>query len=107
MLKINELYFENSQFGGSYQLVEVNPYYKYENKVKTDIIEGYKYTVILLKKGYERLDVKIEGALQIQPGKLDIPVEFEDLKVSCYQTFDSAKKLMLKATADKIKIISK
>lgn len=106
-MKITELVFDNRQFGKRMQLVGVEPYFSYRDGKKTEDIEGYKYTVVLLEKEYEKLSVKVEGAKQIdiQEGeKVDIPIKFTDLEVGFFQNFEN-KNLFLKAKAKGIELV--
>ena len=107
MIKITELKLDVGQFGKKMNLVEVEPYYNYEKGEKTDIIGGYKYTVVLLDYNYEKLAVKIEGDRKIEElEKYDIPIKFKNLEVGLYQDFKT-KVVNLKATADDIEIVQK
>ena len=79
----------------------VRPYYTYENGVRTDKLEGFRYSVILLEKGYYALNVKIPGEQKIEwvPGQ-SIPVKFTGLKLKLY--YDRAKRVQIAASAEDI-----
>ena len=104
-MKVNDLKFDNKQFGQKMNLVGVEPSYIYENNKKTDKIDGYKYTVVLLDADYEKITVKIEGARLVEDQeKYDIPIKFTGLEVRFYQDF-TTKVNHLKAKAKSIEIV--
>ena len=73
-------------FGSHYLLVDVNPVFAYTNGKVTDQVTGYRYTVVLPEKCYERLDVRVEGTVAAFQKPINSPFEvaFEDLQVSFY-----------------------
>lgn len=98
------LYVDNSCLGKDMLLVETAPYYEYVNKVRTGNILGYKYTVVLPQKGFEKLDVKIPGKrlLEVQAGQ-NIPVSFNKLQVRSYVAYRNDRaSLQFTAEADGI-----
>ncbi len=82
------LYIDPNCFGKDMLLVETAPYYEYIDKVRSNNILGYKYTVVLPQRGFEKLDVKISGnkLLDVKPGD-NISVSFKDLQVKPYLMF--------------------
>lgn len=89
MIKISDLKIDTKCFGGEYLLVDIVPYYKYQDKKRTDILEGYRYDVALPKFKMEKLSVKIPNntpIVDIVNGE-EIPMKnviFEGLEVGCY-----------------------
>lgn len=48
-------------FGKKLWLVDVAPAYEYKDGVKTDRLEGYRYTITLPEKNFEKISVRIPG----------------------------------------------
>ncbi len=65
-------------------VIGTTPYYEYQNGAKTSTILGYKYNTILPNLSYEKLNVKIAGALQLDVADEAIPVKFEDVEAKMY-----------------------
>lgn len=64
------------------------PVYEYVNNQKTDNIIGTCYEIVLVEKGFERLNVKVPGANtlpEIKDGS--VPVAFDNLEIgiSCFK----------------------
>ncbi len=98
---IKNLTINNSCLGKTMYLAGVAPSYKYdENKNRTSEIEGYRYDVALVDRGFERLSVKIPGAQQVETKEGEvIPVSFDGLEVRIYVI---GGELKLSASAQKI-----
>ena len=52
----------NKTIGKNPVLVDVAPAYVYENGKRTGEVSGFKYTVALPDKAFEKLTIKIDGA---------------------------------------------
>lgn len=107
-LKITDLKIDINSLGGNFLLVDIVPYYAYENGEKTDTLEGYRYDIALPKHKMEKLSVKIPISSSNIPlvdvnKDEEIPmlkqVLFENLEVSSYFMQGN---INLKATATKI-----
>lgn len=107
-LKITDLKIDVSSLGGNFLLVDIVPYYVYQNGEKTDILEGFRYDIALPKHKMEKLSVKIPISSCSVPlvdinKDEEIPmlkqVFFEGLEVSSYFMQGNVN---LKATATKI-----
>lgn len=100
-LPLSGLCIDNTCLGQDMVVTGVRPYYTYENGVRTDKLEGFRYSVILLEKGYYALNVKIPGEQKIElvPGQ-SIPVKFTGLKLKLY--YDRAKRVQIAASAEDI-----
>ena len=96
----DNLWIDNSCLGKEMLLVETAPYFEYVNKVRTNNILGYKYTVVLPQRGFEKLDVKIPGnkLLEVQAGQ-SIPMSFTALQVRPYISYNKAGRDSLQFTA--------
>lgn len=89
--------------GDTLMLVDVTPYYLYDNNgVKTGTIGGFRYTVACPKLALEKVSVKIEGEQRLDKPEKDYPkVVFSDLELSLYwskqgyQVSAKAKDIML------------
>ncbi len=90
--------------GANLILLEVAPYNQYKHGVKTDIVEGYRYTVVEDKK-YEKLSVKIPSSTpaitneQIESSKSKIFVTFENGIAKPYRTSNGEYALSCSATS--------
>lgn len=98
---IKNLLIDPACLGKTMYLAGVTPSYKYDdNKQKTNEIEGYRYDVALVERGFERLAVKIPGTQQIETKDGEImAVAFEGLEIKVYVINGELK---LSATAQKI-----
>lgn len=83
-LDINGLHIDVASLGKMY-LTKVLPYYAYENKERTDRVEGYKYVVVLPMMEFSSLAVKIEGSqlMSVERGDETV-VQFDNLIVKLY-----------------------
>lgn len=79
-----------SVIGTDYRLTGIRPYYEYKEGVRTTNIKGYTYEVVLIEKGFEKINVKIEGedklSNDVSYEQLDkgIPVIFEGIEPGIY-----------------------
>lgn len=107
MIKINDLKIDVNCFGGEFLLVDIVPYYKYQDGKRIDILEGYRYDVALPKLKMEKLNVKIPNSapiVDIVNGE-EIPMKnvmFEGLEVGCYM---SDRNINLTATAKRVSFV--
>lgn len=81
-LKLTDLVIDPKCLGNRFLLVGIEATYLYKNGEKTEIQNGYKYTVMLPEKKCEKLSVKIEGKQQIPDEYCE--VEFEGLQIYIY-----------------------
>ena len=65
-MKINGIVLDTLQFGDNFKLVDVHAANVYENGNRTDRISGYRYTVVMVDYGFERIDVTIDGTKQME-----------------------------------------
>ena len=84
-MTVTDLIIDPRTIGASPLLVDVTPVMKYENRVRTDEIIGYKYTVALPAHNLDKLAVKIEGPKQMDAPNGYIEVQFKDLEIYVYQ----------------------
>ena len=96
------LLVRNECLGTEMQVTGVRGYFTYANGIKSNVIEGYKYTMVLPKKNFASLDVKIPGSkiLDVRPGE-HFPVAFDDLEIKIY--YDNNRKAQLTARATGVK----
>lgn len=86
--------------GNKLLLTEVKPYYDYVNGTRSTEVAGYKYTVVLLERRYDKLVVKIPGTQQLElKDNETISVRLDNLKIEPYWT---ANGYAVRATADRI-----
>ena len=74
-MKINKLILASEQFGHKFILAAMTTAKEYLDGKPTGKVKGYKYTIVLPECAYERIDVLIEGAPQIE--RLNGPLEVE------------------------------
>ena len=76
----------NKTIGKNPVLVDVAPAYVYENGKRTGEVSGFKYTVALPDKAFEKLTIKIDGECKLEkPDDRHYPVViFEEIgRASC------------------------
>ena len=83
-MKLSDLKIDPQSLGNKLLLVDIIPSYTYIDGKGTDTITGYRYTVVLTEKSYEKINVRIDGKQQ-----LDVPdgyaeVIFQDLELYIY-----------------------
>lgn len=84
-MKIRDIVIDAEKtVGTKFMLVDVNPYYKYENQERTDEIDGYKYSCVLPERKYQALNVKIKGEKRIELKSESVPVVFNGLLLKGY-----------------------
>lgn len=94
----------NGSVGNNLVLVDVAPIKAYVDGRRTDQVSGYRYTVAMPDKAFDKLVVKIDGELRIdKPQEGNYPkVVFEGLDLSLYWSPDGHK---VSAKADDIKAV--
>ena len=104
-MKLSEIKIDvNRTLGTRFWLVEVSPAYEYKDGVKTDNLVGYRYTVTLPEKNFEKIGVKVPGASVVTEIKGYVEVKFRGLEVTPYQ---SGRDIALSAKAESIEILDK
>ena len=83
----------NKTVGKNPVLVDVAPSYVYENGKRTGEVSGFKYTVALPDKAFEKLTVKIDGECKLEkPDDKHYPVViFDGLEMRPYSTPEGNK----------------
>lgn len=87
--------------GGKLLLVDVTPSYASVDGHRTGSVTGYKYTVVLEERMFDKLSVRIDGDKQIDKpidGNSRIYVRFDNLELSLYWT-NSGHQVAAKASA--------
>ncbi len=83
-MKLTELIIDTRTLGKKLLLVDVSPYYAYAEGKKTEVVEGYRYTVALPDRMFEKVSVKIKGDAQMDNPDTYIDVSFEGLELFIY-----------------------
>ena len=65
-MKLTEIIVDRKTVGKTLLLVDVLPVYHYEKGEKTEIVEGYRYMLILPEKNFQKIGVKILGDKQME-----------------------------------------
>lgn len=76
-MKTNKLILAKEQFGSKFILAGIIPAKEYIDGKPTGKVKGYKYTIVLPECAYERIDVLIDGAPQIEHLNDSIEVELK------------------------------
>lgn len=86
--------------GKDCMLIAIMPENLYVDNKRTDTIVGYKYEVVLLGNGYEKLVVKIAGEkrLDVDFAEGGVPVEFIGLTMTQYYNREGKVAISAKAT---------
>ena len=75
MLKVTDIIPDvTKSIGTQLWLLDVRPYYKYDNGIRSTAVEGYKYTIAAIDKGLAKLDVKIPGVQLMDAPEKYLPV---------------------------------
>lgn len=95
----------NKTIGKNPVLVDVAPAYVYENGKRTGEVSGFKYTVALPDKAFEKLMIKIDGECKLEkPDDRHYPVViFDGLEMRPYWTPEGYK---VSATAKNIRAVN-
>lgn len=84
MIKIGNLIIDSRSLGSKLWLTDVIPAYEYRDGRRTENIVGYRYTVALPERGFEKINVKIDGKqLMDAPGGYE-EVIFDGLEIFIY-----------------------
>lgn len=100
MLSAKELWLDNASVGAM-KLCEVRPAYDYKDGVRQADVSGYRYVVVLMEHGLEKISVTIPGPQLIEFDGDYKNVVFDGLKVRPYVGRDG--KLAVTATATGVK----
>lgn len=107
-IKVEDIKLTKEQItkGGTMILVDVAPYFKYKDNEKTDIVEGYRYTVALPNQKFEKIGVKVAGNQQLEISDDDsmMQVDFTGFEAKFFRNFKT-KEYILTANADSIEVI--
>lgn len=86
MVSIRDVRIDPASIGKTKLLVDVVPVYAYKEKMRTDVILGYRYVVALPQLSYEKLGVRIDGAQLLEKPDSAVEVEFSGLELSAYES---------------------
>jgi len=91
-------------FGRKFWLVDVAPVYEYKDGNKTDHLEGYRYTVTLPEKNFEKIGVRIPGDPVVDHVEGYSECKFAGLEATVYQ---SGRDFAFSAKATSIELLGK
>ena len=98
-MNIRDLKVDPECLGQKKLLVDVRPAYDYKDGKRTDTVTGFRYDIALPKHALEKLSVRIDGDLQMQPpAEGFVEVEFTGLEIGMYEK-DGHVNLTAKAAA--------
>lgn len=83
-MNITDLKISNESLGRKLWLVDVLPMYEYKNNERTDKVCGYKYTVVMPEKNFDRIGIKVEGRKLLDKPDGYAEVIFTDLELFIY-----------------------
>ena len=90
--------------GGEYLATATNDWYEFVNGAKSDKLLGTTVRVVLPKRGFDRLNVKVCKPSNIDiPENGTVPVRFENLILTLYRTDNGFD---VSARADSVSVIS-
>lgn len=76
--------------GTDHRLVGIRPYYEYKEGQRTTNVQGHTYEIVLIEKGFEKVNVKIEkedilmSLLTEEQLEKGVQVVFEGLESGAY-----------------------
>ena len=76
-MKLTDLVIDPHSLGGEFLLVDVLPAYEYTNGQRTEKIVGYRYTIVLPERRFEKINVRIDGGKCMDKPKDFSHVEFQ------------------------------
>jgi hypothetical protein len=89
----------SASFGKKMFCVAVRPVNEFIDGKRQDKIVGYRYTVVLQDKKFDRIDVRVDGPQTLEVGEHDvIPVTFTDMAV-CVYMMNGKMQFSVKASA--------
>ena len=107
-LIVADTWLQWSLFGQTVILVTVSythlDVYKRQEKKRTDVIQGYRYTVALPDLHLEKISVKIDGNQLIEKADGYPEVEFNGVEMRAYQ--DDKKNVLLTAKAESVVLVN-
>ena len=83
-MNITDLKISNESLGRKLWLVDVLPVYEYKNNERTDKVCGYKYTVVMPDKNFDRIGIKVEGRKLLDKPDGYAEVVFDSLELFIY-----------------------
>ena len=86
MISIRDIRIDPASVGKVKLLVDVIPVFEYKDKVRTDVILGYRYVVALPQLAYEKLGVRIDGPQLLEKPETAAEVEFSGLELTAYES---------------------
>lgn len=108
-LKITDLKIDPKSLGQTMLLADISPSYEYKEGVRTEKIDGYRYSVVLVAHKMEKLGIKVLNKIPlIDIEKEDIPigkeVVFTGLEVGSY--FSKTQGVSITAKADNVSFVT-
>lgn len=90
--------------GKNLMLVGISPSYSYQDGVRTNAINGYKYEIVMPERMYEKLSVRILGEQKLEMPENDTPqVLLDGLTISLYWSPQGHK---VSASAENIRLVN-
>jgi len=83
-MKITDLIIAPESLGEKLWLTEVSAVYEYKDNRRTENIVGYRYTICLPDKQFEKLGVKVDGKKLLETPESYASVKFDGLEVFIY-----------------------
>ena len=83
-MKITDLIIDPKSLGNKLWLVSVTPSYAYAGGQRTDSIIGFRYGIVMVERGLEKINVRIDGAQLLDPPDGYAEVTFTGLEVFIY-----------------------
>jgi len=99
-MNLNDLIIDPVSIGKKLLLLDVKPIYEYQNGVKReDAITGYRYNIVCVDKGYDKVSVRIDGATpHLNTPDTPSEVVFDGLTIKAYY-INGAVQIVMRATS--------
>ena len=83
-MKITDLIIDPKSFGEKLWLVDIAPAYEYKNNQRTENVTGYRYSVVMVEKSMDKINVRIDGKQLMEKPDGYAEVRFTGLEAFIY-----------------------
>lgn len=108
-LKITDLRIDPASLGEIFLLADITPSFEYRDGVRTENMDGYRYSVVLPAHKMEKLSVKVSQKIPLVDieNSEEIPigtaVKFSNLEVGSY--YSKTQGICITAKADSVAFV--
>lgn len=83
-MRTNSLVYDFEEMLADAMLVAITPAYKYVGGNRTDVVDGYRYHLVLPNCNYDTVAIKIAGECKLENPKQPIRVRIVNPKLRIY-----------------------